>query len=482
MSAPSLRSPLVLRIYLVGIVQTVIVMLGFVILHHLDRPTPAIEYRAAEAALAARVADQLDQPAAVQALLDAAADDDGLEVHVSTSIGLLVASTFPADVQPCEPAAGRHRPPHNDKPRHRDDKPPPRDDKPPPRGRAGPACNAIPLAFPDGSTGQIEFRRPPPTPLSPFSPVVLGFMLLILALASRWSARSFARPLHKLNDAARAFGEGDLNARAKIDRADELGEVGRAFDDMADRVRQLLWAERELVANVAHEIRTPLARIRVALELLAEGGTPSLDDDIDGITEDLGELERLVTDVVTAARLEFDANGPRGLPPLRQEQVDVHNLLAAAATRFRALYPRRELTLDILPQPKVHVEGDPVLLRRLIDNLLDNAHKYTPSADVPINLRLRAETDVHIDIQDQGVGMTPEDQRIAFQPFFRADRSRTRATGGLGLGLTLAKRIVEAHRGTIALESQLGEGTQVSIRLPRANDETLCSSTKRTKS
>ena len=240
---------------------------------------------------------------------------------------------------------------------------------------------------------------------------------------------------------------------------------------MASRIADLVHAEKELVANVAHELRTPLARIRVALDIAAEGDASAVQESLIDITDDLAELERLVTDVVTAARLDLATDAPRGIPPLRKERVDLDGLLSHAASRFRAAYPDRQLDVhsaDELPA----VEGDPVLLRRAVDNLLDNAHKYTEAQDSPVELRAtRDGIDVLIEIRDHGVGIAAQDLSGVFRPFFRVDRSRTRATGGLGLGLALVKRIIDAHHGSITLQSEPDEGTVVSVRLPSFDDE-----------
>src|SRR5262249_34086846 len=162
-------------------------------------------------------------------------------------------------------------------------------------------------------------------------------------------------------------------------------------------------------------------------------------------TQDLGELDRLIGDVLTAARLDL-GEGPSGtgIPPLRRERLDVGDLLDHAAARFRSAHPERPLIVARPPDLPA-VDGDPVLLRRVVDNLLDNAHQYSPRADGEVELSATAgEAGVRIEVEDHGVGIDPEDLPHLFRPFFRADRSRTRATGGLGLGLALARRIVEA--------------------------------------
>jgi signal transduction histidine kinase len=244
-----------------------------------------------------------------------------------------------------------------------------------------------------------------------------------------------------------------------------MGELGRAFDEMAERIERLVKSERELLANVSHEIRTPLARIRVALELAAEGDLEKARRYLAEIAADLGELDRLVEAVLAAARLDVAA-GTGGLP-LRRERLDLAALLGEEAQRFREAAPDRALDLSVEgPLPAVH--GDRDLLRRLFANLLDNARKYS-EPPAPVTLAARAvASGIEVTVRDRGIGVDPADLSRLFTPFFRTDRSRTRGTGGVGLGLALARRIALAHGGAIAAESAPGEGTTMRVTLPAA--------------
>jgi len=287
-----------------------------------------------------------------------------------------------------------------------------------------------------------------------------AFVLLVVGVASLLMGRALADPLRRLSRAARAFGDGQLEARSGVERTDELGAVGRAFDEMADRVVATLEAHRELLANVSHELRTPLARMRVALDLAAEGDHATARESLSEIAEDVSELERVVSDVLAAARLE------KGAMPLRPEATDVRNLLDKAASKFRSAHPEHRLDVDA-PSVSGELCADPALLRRALDNVLDNAAKYTPPGTGPIVLHAETATGgVEFEVRDPGIGIAPEDLPHVFTPFFRGDRSRTRATGGVGLGLALAKRIVDAHEGNMELASVPGAGTTVRIRIP----------------
>jgi signal transduction histidine kinase len=289
--------------------------------------------------------------------------------------------------------------------------------------------------------------------------------LLVLALVSIPLARSVTAPLAGLSSLARRFGKGDLTARFGSPRRDEIGALGRAFDDMADRIAALRRSEKELLANVSHELRTPLARIRLALELVTDGDRDKASSYLADIGEDLAELERLLDDILNTARLDLarDSAGD-ALPPLHFEPISARALVEAAAARFAVRHRDCILTCEI-PAELPALEADPVL-RRVFDNLLDNARKFS---DAPVRLSARLGDDrahLVVEVADQGIGISRADQARIFEPFFRSDPSRTRATGGVGLGLLVVRRIVEAHHGTIEVQSELGLGSRFSVVLP----------------
>jgi signal transduction histidine kinase len=289
--------------------------------------------------------------------------------------------------------------------------------------------------------------------------------LLVLAVVSIPLARSVTAPLLGLSNFALRFGKGDLTARVRSRRRDEIGGLARAFDDMADRITALRRSEKELLANVSHELRTPLARIRLALELVTDGDRDKVSHYLTDINEDLTELEHLLNDVLSAARLDLARDsGGDAQPPLHFEEAQAKSLVDAAAHRFLLRYPERSLVCDIAPGLPT-LEADPVL-RRVFDNLLDNARKFS---EAPLRFSARASEDgshLVVEVSDQGIGIAREDQPRIFEPFFRSDRSRTRATGGVGLGLLVVRRIVDAHHGTIEVVSELGAGARFIVTLP----------------
>lgn len=419
------HGPLFWRIYLHGVLMLLVVGIAVASVGYALRRsgwTPGA--RPAEYA-AARFSDLQGDPAATAREIERLRDAFGVEASVYAAGGELVATSTP-DAPP-RPGTRHH-------------------------GRFG---WTVPLR----GGGTLVVHSAPHEPTRGL--LFIGAVLVALALASFPLARSIASPVERLTVAARRLGEGDLSARANVRARGEIGALGQAFDDMAARLEALVRGERELLANVSHELRTPLARIRVALELAAEGDAERARRYLGEIGQDLAELDGLVADVLAAARL--DARGAGGL---RKDDgpVDVAALVQDVAARFRTAHEGRALEVTVaggLPA----LEGDAALLRRLLANLVDNAAKYS-EAPAPVSLSARADRGgVVLEVTDRGIGIPAEDLPRLFTPFFRTDRSRARGTGGTGLGLALARRIAEAHGGTIAVESAPG-ATTFRVTLP----------------
>lgn len=317
----------------------------------------------------------------------------------------------------------------------------------------------------------IVSREPPPRPPPDRTLWALAIALVAAAIAAFVLARSLVKPLRALTDAARKLGAGDLTVRVHSSRGDEFGELADAFDDMAERITVLLRSQQLLLANVSHELRTPLARIRVALDIAAEGDAETARESLGEITEDLAELERLVADVLQTAKLDL-ARGRAGgdLPTARFEHIEADALLERVVARFHGMHPERRLEVR-RPRKLPSLSGDATLLRRAIDNLLDNARAYS-NDDTHIELAAEVEGgELVLSVRDWGIGIAAADLPQIATPFFRTDPSRARRTGGLGLGLSLARRIVEAHHGKLEIESELGRGTTVRLRIPLMKQE-----------
>jgi two-component system, OmpR family, sensor kinase len=297
----------------------------------------------------------------------------------------------------------------------------------------------------------------------------LVVIVLVIAAGSYPLARAIARPIESLTAAVRRLKAGDLGARAGFSGRGEVGVLAEAFDEMAGELERRIRGEQELLANVSHEVRTPLSRIRVVLDLCGEEDASFADvrRHLAGLADDVAELDRLVDEVLTAARLDLTAQARGSGGPLGQaaEPLEVAQLAARSAQRFLAAHPSRELELrvaDALPR----IRGAGELLSRAIGNLLENAAKYSPDGTA-IELEATAEGGlVVLAVSDHGIGVAPEDLPSLFEPFFRGERGRARGASGSGLGLALVRRIAAAHGGTTAAAARDGGGMRFELRLP----------------
>jgi two-component system OmpR family sensor kinase len=314
--------------------------------------------------------------------------------------------------------------------------------------------------------GIASVRPPPPPGFAPELAWPLAALSLVLLVATMVFARHVARPLQRLANTARQFGRGELGVRSGLKRKDEIGELGLAFDDMAERVAGLMATQQELLVNVSHELLTPLSRIRVAVDLMTDGEAAQAKEVAPEITHDLVELERLLDDVMTVARLDLSRlqEGAKVLP-LQLASTSVEELVQKAVSRFRAQCQSHQVSIAISPGLPA-LSADAMLLRRVIENLLDNARKYSDEGTTIRIRALEAGNRVHVAVADSGIGIDDADLKRVFVPFFRTDKSRSRSTGGVGLGLALARGVVEAHGGTIDIASKPGEGTTVTFHLP----------------
>jgi signal transduction histidine kinase len=294
--------------------------------------------------------------------------------------------------------------------------------------------------------------------------VIAGIVALAIAFAI---TRRLVEPLARLTAASRAIGQGRFDVQVDVARADELGELGRAFDEMARRLALLQRSQRELLASVSHEFRTPLARMRIVHAMLHEGD--DVRELLPELAGDLDELERLVAGVLASAKLDLaldpgSAASSHELGP--RERIGARELVERVAARFRLAHPERELAVELPSSVRGSLDVDLPALLRACDNLLDNALRHGPP-DRPIRLVARREQQrLALDVIDEGPGIAADLHELVFAPFFRADPSRSRETGGLGLGLAIVRRIAEAHGGHVSLASRPGSGARFTLSLP----------------
>jgi signal transduction histidine kinase len=286
-----------------------------------------------------------------------------------------------------------------------------------------------------------------------------GAIVLVIAFLGWILAAHLAVPLRRLRRLLDQFGRGDLAARAKSTRKDEIGELSRSFDEMAGRIETLLAAERRLLQDVSHELRSPLTRLDVAVDLASTSADPA--EFLRRIKRDIGRLSLLVNELLQLTRAEGDPSA------YDLEGVRLDLLLDDLIEDCQVEAEANGCRLHCEIAEPCSVRGEPELLRRAIENVVRNAIRHAPlGTTVAIALGLRGDA-AKISVSDQGPGV-PEDLLGAiFEPFFRVDGDRSRASGGVGLGLAIARRAVELHRGRISAHNAR-PGLVVEFELPQA--------------
>ena len=284
--------------------------------------------------------------------------------------------------------------------------------------------------------------------------------ILLASVFGYFFARNLVKPINRLTDTAEALARGNYEARANLKGEDELAQFGRTFDAMADAVERDRKLERRLTTDVAHELRTPLMAIQATVEAMVDGVLPVDEERLMTVDSEVMRLSRLVDSLLKLSRLENRSN------PNKKEVVDVGEVVAGIIATHEAYVRESGLTLTYRADEGVLVMGDPDLIRQATANLISNAVRYTDEGG-SIHVRVkRGETMAQISVKDTGIGLTPEEARMVFQRFWRADSGRDRESGGLGVGLTVVKEIVERHEGWVQVEGRKGEGACFTIHIP----------------
>ncbi len=283
---------------------------------------------------------------------------------------------------------------------------------------------------------------------------------LLMMLVTWIAARRLLRPVEQLTRAAGEMARGNMDCRVPAVSRDELGRLARTFNDMADNLVRVETLRRNMVSDIAHELRTPLTNIRCLLEAIQDGLADPSPETIDSIHEETMLLGRLVHDLQELALAEA------GQLPLEPAVVDVGVEIGAAvkllAADRGADAPRVELDLPDLPRGWF----DPARLRQVVRNLAENALNHTPAGGT---VRVSAEgagEAIRVSVADTGPGISAGDLPHIFERFYRVDRSRSRDSGGTGLGLTIVKQLVQAHGGRVWAESEPGRGSVFSFTIP----------------
>lgn len=286
--------------------------------------------------------------------------------------------------------------------------------------------------------------------------ICLLIFISILMMGAYLMIRRVLKPLRWLKHGVEQVARGELSHRVPLKSSDELRDLSASFNTMTERLQQLIRSKEQLLLDVSHELRSPITRMKVTLALMAPSPQRQ------SIEEDIMELEKKITELLETARALYVKTS------LSYKPVDLVALIRKTVKPFVAGQPgiRMARMPDLAP---IFVDGE--LLGKALKNVLDNAQKYSLDDAAPVEISMAAdENEVIISIQDHGIGIPPEDLDFIFEPFYRVDKARTPRRDGFGLGLSLAKNIVEAHGGRIHVRSTPAKGTLVRVHLPLAID------------
>ncbi len=324
---------------------------------------------------------------------------------------------------------------------------------------------AMVVAAPSGVTYRVAFIAKANGPLDPWRPglpvdflVTAALVSLVVCLLLAWY---LVAPLRRMREATRRLKEGDLAARAGFaNRNDEIGEVVRDFDLMADRIQSLVQGQKQLISDISHELRSPLARLGVALELARRSAGPAAEGHLARIDTEAGRMNDLIGRLLALDRGEHADSSNR---MVAFDLVDVVRRVTDDA-QYEA--GRGGTRVDLSGASHASVHGDPVLAASAIDNVVRNAIRYTaPNSSVDVRVA-RSAAATEVVVRDHGPGVPDTELERIFLPFYRMDASRNRESGGSGLGLSIARRAMAVMGGTITAVNAEGGGLRVTISLP----------------
>lgn len=285
------------------------------------------------------------------------------------------------------------------------------------------------------------------------------WIVAAMVLLSYLAAIQLTSPLRRLQKAVERFGEGDLATRIQSGRKDEVGRLARAFDEMAERTETLLSAERRLLMDISHELRSPLARLSVAIELARTDEGDARQAALNRIEKEADRLNSLVAELLQVTRAEGDPASRR------VEPVRIDELISSVVEDCSLEADARGCRLQWNPAAPMTIHGDAELIRRAIENVVRNAIRHAP-VSTPVEVSLEnGGPSARVRVRDYGPGVPEEHLPHIFDPFYRVDTDRNRASGGVGLGLAIARRAVELHKGRIQAKNS-NPGLLMQIDLP----------------
>ncbi|OIO72062.1 MAG: two-component sensor histidine kinase [Zetaproteobacteria bacterium CG_4_9_14_3_um_filter_49_83] len=291
--------------------------------------------------------------------------------------------------------------------------------------------------------------------------------LLAMVIASLLVGRIMTRPIAQLRHITNQLGHGHLDARVPASlagRGDELGELARDFDSMAEKIAALLSAHKQLLRDISHELRSPLARIQIALELARGQGDAGNEDELQRINKEADRINELIEEVLTLSR--FD----QGMMPLEKQTLSLEALLQSVCEDLQFEATRQECHIEYFSTASLSIAGDERWILRAIENIARNALRHSPQgSSITVSLSQQQELSIAyacIRIADEGPGIDQDKLVHVFEPFYRAAEGRERSSGGYGLGLAIARQVVLAHGGSIAARNRTNQGLELTLLLP----------------
>ena len=292
--------------------------------------------------------------------------------------------------------------------------------------------------------------------------ILSGLLAVAVAMVlTFFLSRRVVAPVEALAKVAQAVARRDFSVRAEAGSRDEVGELTRTFNSMVSELSRTEELRRNLVADLAHELRTPVTNIQGYIEGLADGVMAPEGETMDSMHGEVRLLTRLIEDLQDLALAES------GQLRLSVHSCNLASLARRAVTAIQQQAQAKQIALRVDVPAELPVQVDPERISQVLRNLLANAVEYTPTGGEVLLLAPEGGPEVRLAVRDTGPGIPADDLPYVFERFYRVDKSRSRATGGVGLGLTIARRLVEAHGGDIEVHSEPGEGTEFVVSLPR---------------
>ncbi len=296
----------------------------------------------------------------------------------------------------------------------------------------------------------------------------------ISVIAGTVMSRMLTNPVRRVTATAKQIRDGDLSARTGRRGDDEIDRLGETFDEMATSLERDLRHERRITSDVAHELRTPLMGMLATVEAMQDGVMPADEEHLETVASETRRLARLVQQMLDLSRMEAKT------APMHIEEVDLVPFVQRIVSGQQQLFEIRGLRLRFADETQGRdavVQCDPDMVTQAVINIMSNAMRYTPEGGWVVVKVAAGRRESTISVSDTGIGIAKEDLSRIFNRFWRCDASRAREAGGLGVGLSLTKQIVERHNGYIAVDSELGKGTTFTIHLPREHTPEAPSST-----